>query len=92
MPKNLIISLLFSRNLIVTNDASALETSIKAKLVSLVDTMKDLHFEVIRSDILLSARINNANNEFKVTTETRLTNGVKIDKDTTLVDALFTVR
>jgi len=47
---------LLSRDLIITSDAAALEVAIKSKLIDLIDVVKELHFEVIRADILLDSR------------------------------------
>lgn len=52
--------------------------------------MKDLHFEVTKSDILLGAITNNPSMSLEVKTETKLTTSVEVDKGS-LIDAIFTV-
>lgn len=57
----------------------------------MIDTLKDLHFNVITAEILLQSRLSQSFPEQTVTTETQLTNGIKLDQNS-LVDAIFTVK
>jgi hypothetical protein len=59
-------------------------------LIDLIDALKELHFQVIKADIIVSDKSTENTLDESIQIESLLSNGVKVDKSS-LVDAIFTV-
>ncbi len=84
--------LIFNRDLIVlpAPEETEYENNLKEDLINLIDEMKELHFQVIKADITVSAKTSKTIQDETIKIESLLSSGVKIDTSS-LVDAIFTV-